>query len=49
MIKKRTLFVSVMLALTLLSGCHRNELDTPCPDYGRHCAKYPINSWDFKH
>lgn len=31
----------------LLSGCaETTTLKAPCPDFGAHCDKTPINSWN---
>lgn len=39
----RHLLITLLLASTL-AGCTKAEdLDTPCPDFGRHCLQAPIN------
>jgi len=43
----KTLIVSVLATLSLLSGCAQKELTAPCPDFGRSCTQSPINSWDY--
>lgn len=33
-----------LLLLTALVSCSKpHDLDTPCPNYGRHCPQLPIN------
>lgn len=34
-----------LITLLLLSGCSNRvvELETPCPDYGRHCPQQWVN------
>lgn len=29
---------------TLLTSCATESLKAPCPDYGKHCDKTPVNS-----
>lgn len=36
---------SLFLTGTLLVGCAKSELTSPCPDFGRHCVKQPVNGW----
>lgn len=43
---KRSSIACVLLIGTLLTGCASQSLKAPCPDYGKHCDKTPINSWD---
>ncbi|MBA2649914.1 MAG: hypothetical protein H0U75_10055 [Legionella sp.] len=29
-----------------LAGCAKTQdLDAPCPDYGRYCSQIPANAW----
>jgi len=46
--KRSLLFYVSTLVLTsfFLVGCASQNLKAPCPDYGRHCDKTPVNSWD---
>lgn len=43
---KSSLLASLLMTSVLLVGCASQSLKAPCPDYGRHCDKTPINSWD---
>jgi len=48
-IMKKSTFILITLLLniaTLLSGCASNNLTAPCPSFGVHCDKTPINSWN---
>lgn len=38
--------VLTVFVLTL-SGCAKDTLESPCPNYGRTCHKQPVNSWDY--
>ncbi|MFO9067158.1 hypothetical protein SC828_09010 [Legionella pneumophila serogroup 1] len=42
-------FTSLCLAVFVLAltGCAKDTLDSPCPNYGRGCNKQPVNSWDY--
>ena len=46
--KRSLLFYVSTLVLSsfFLVGCASQNLKAPCPDYGRHCDKTPVNSWD---
>lgn len=43
---KTTTIASALLVGILLTGCASQSLEAPCPGYGAHCDKTPINSWD---
>jgi len=43
---KKGVLASILMTSVLLVGCASQSLKAPCPDYGRHCDKTPINSWD---
>ena len=35
---------SMLLVIALIVACSKpHDVDTPCPDYGRHCPQLPIN------
>lgn len=41
-ILRTTSFIAMILVLV---ACNKPEdLDAPCPDYGRHCPQTPINA-----
>ena len=41
----KTLILTLFVAS--LSGCAKDTLDSPCPNFGRTCTKQPVNSWDY--
>ena len=43
---KKISIVTALLVGCLLTGCASQSLKAPCPDYGKHCDKTPVNSWD---
>ena len=43
--KYRMIFM--MSVCALLGACAKGELAPTCPNYGQHCYKQPINSWDY--
>ncbi len=43
--RKKT-FLLALFVLSL-SGCAKDTLDSPCPNFGRTCSKQPVNSWDY--
>lgn len=47
---KKNVFICVVLSglAMALSSCAQNEMSSPCPDFGRHCFKQPVNSWDYE-
>lgn len=52
---KNSLFVGIkifalpsLLVIFLLSGCVNKSLKAPCPNFGSHCHKTPINAWSYK-
>jgi hypothetical protein len=45
--KREHMTVATLFFALLLSACAQQELKAPCPDYGAHCKKTPINSWDY--
>ena len=37
----------LMVMVNALSGCaSTTQLHAPCADFGKHCDKAPINSWN---
>ena len=40
--------IQVVLICLLLSSCADGTLKAPCPNFGMHCQKHPINSWDYQ-
>ena len=47
--KRIMILCFVTLSMVFLAGCATNNLTAPCPDYGKHCNKIQINSWDYNH
>jgi hypothetical protein len=45
--KLLTKVLLLFLICPILASCAKQELGTPCPDYGKHCKKTPINSWNY--
>lgn len=46
MIKKSITLFTLILSVGLLAGCATQKpLMSPCPDFGGHCLKLPVNSW----
>ena len=38
----------VMIAVALgLGGCAKDNIGSPCPNFGKSCPKTPINSWNY--
>lgn len=33
---------------TLLMSCAKEELQAPCPHYGKQCYKQPVNGWGYQ-
>ena len=46
--KKWQSIVLVISSALLLTACAKDTLKTPCPDFGAHCRKTPINVWDYE-
>ncbi len=42
----KTLWIA--LSMLMLTACANQapRLDAPCPDFGAHCHKTPINGWE---
>ena len=38
----------IAVFLFVLAGCASTNLTAPCPNFGKHCSKTPINSWNYK-
>lgn len=36
--------IAVALGLT---GCAKDNIGSPCPNFGKSCSKTPINSWNY--
>lgn len=39
--------LTLISVLALLSGCATDNIGSPCKDFGKHCQKTPINSWNY--
>lgn len=39
---------ALLQLLALLTGCASTQLKAPCPNFGAHCYKIPINNWDYR-
>lgn len=46
MIKRLTTLLMVALMVSALAGCTADNLASPCANFGAHCRKVPVNSWD---
>lgn len=47
MLMKKIGVLCFILVASVLSGCASTaNLKAPCPDFGAHCDKAPINSWN---
>jgi len=46
--KKMQCIVVVVFSMLLLTACAKDTLKTPCPNFGAHCRKVPINVWDYQ-
>lgn len=40
-------FIALSILATALTGCATSHISAPCPDFGKHCSKIPVNSWDY--
>lgn len=39
--------ICILSVLSLLASCAKEELQAPCPDFGRQCYKQPVNGWNY--
>lgn len=46
--KKTSYMIAIIINLLFLTGCAKNTLKTPCPNFGAHCRKVPINVWNYQ-
>ena len=35
----------LIICVATITGCASRNLEAPCPNFGAHCDKTPINSW----
>lgn len=35
-----------LTAMSVMSGCAKDNLNAPCPNFGASCQKSPVNGWD---
>lgn len=40
--------ITLIASVFLLTACAKSNLKTPCPNFGSHCRKVPINVWDYE-
>jgi len=44
--RHRCLLIVLLSATLSLAGCASSNLKAPCPDFGKHCQKVPVNHWN---
>ena len=44
---KKAIVVVLMIMTLGLVGCVKDNIGSPCPNFGKSCSKTPINSWNY--
>ncbi len=44
----KTIWIVLLPLFLGLSGCTKATLNAPCSNYGAHCTKAPVNSWNYQ-
>ena len=43
----RTYLLALAISCSvLLASCASDNLNAPCPEYGKNCDSTPVNNWD---
>jgi len=45
--RKQHYLIILLTSVLLLTACAKDTLKAPCPDFGAHCRKTPVNVWDY--